>query len=159
MINYIVAASNIYGLLPIYHANGYLKIWMILAVLASVLMHLSETKHELKGVYPFNIYSMELLWFDRIMAYMPGLYFVLLVISNMIHYNISTSLYKSFNYLIKRFDISFIGLIFMMLSEADKLNNIFNCTMFKITPLYFGIMHSMWHICAYHTCYLFFINK
>jgi hypothetical protein len=69
LINLIVSSSNIYGILPIWYSSGYYRLWICSVVIASTLMHLSETKHGLPGIYPFNIYSNEFLWYDRIMAY------------------------------------------------------------------------------------------
>lgn len=75
-INLIVAASNIFGIIPIYYSNNfYEKVWVWTIILASILMHLSERKHRLPGVYPFNLFTKQFLWFDRIMALSPFMLF------------------------------------------------------------------------------------
>ena len=49
-------------------------IWVITIIIASTLVDLSETEHGLNGVYPFNKYSYQFLWFDSIMAITPVTY-------------------------------------------------------------------------------------
>jgi hypothetical protein len=76
-INIIVTLSNIFGLLPIYTAlnksNHIGLIISLLAVLGSIMQHISERKHNLPGIV-FIEYSNVLLNFDRITAITALLY-------------------------------------------------------------------------------------
>jgi hypothetical protein len=129
MINLIVTLSNLYGLVPIYYSTGYYRLWISVIVSASVLMHLSETKHQLPGIYPFNQFSKQFLWFDRIMAYTPVIYVGYMYIVNNV--NLFEHLFNP---------IFIIGSICLLLSEGIKGNKYF-----------FATTHSIWHVCAYHT--------
>jgi|GEM_PF-4381476 len=140
LINYIVTSSNLYGILPIHYSRGYYRLWMISIVISSILMHASETKHNLPGIYPFNKYSQQFLWLDRIMAISPIIYLLV----QYILYKKSPLVYLSSPKFI-------IGLICLFLSENFHLHS-------KINPYFFAFTHSLWHFCAYHTCYLFLIN-
>lgn len=71
MINTIVSTSNLYALYFIKQQP-----YIIIPMIASILMHLSERKHNLPGIYPFNLYSTQFLWLDRIIAVSSGLYII-----------------------------------------------------------------------------------
>lgn len=73
--NVALAASNLAGgpLLLVAH-TAYVA-WLVrLMLLASFLMHVSERKHALPGVWPFNQYSSAFLWLDRVMALVCGVF-------------------------------------------------------------------------------------
>src|SRR5437773_1707437 len=76
MVNFLVACSNIVALhifLDEQITAGY-KWFAGVIVLASICMHLSERKHGLPGLYPFNLYSTFFLWLDRCMALLALLF-------------------------------------------------------------------------------------
>lgn len=144
--NLIVAASNLYGLLPIYIAkNGY-QLWMTGVVLSSTLMHLSEVKHGLPGISPFNRYSNQLLWLDRIAANSLVAFAVFTPLINSNFAAISYSMLYS--------KVLWLGLNSLALSEMTGL---------LISPkrlshqIFFTVTHCLWHICAYQVCYDFLL--
>lgn len=69
-VNIRVATSNIFGFLLFLQPH---PLWVncvsVLMIAASVLMHLSERKHDLPGISPFHFWASKFLWFDRIMCY------------------------------------------------------------------------------------------
>ena len=132
-INLIVSLSNLPALLMIF-SNIALsqKILITLMVICSCLMHISETKHELRGWYPFNKYSNLFLWLDRIMAVTLCLYILHIVINN---YN------ETLNSIII---LGLVGLLLNMISEL--------CTHDFIA--YFAITHCAWHWIAYYIYYV-----
>lgn len=71
-VNLLVAASNVLGVpaLAKFITRGqYWNAAMTTAIIAaSTLMHLSERKHRLPGVYPFNRYSQVFLNIDRVLT-------------------------------------------------------------------------------------------
>ena len=73
-INLLVTLSNIVGFIGLWYCSGLTRVVLGLSVFSSILMHLSEQKHGLPGIYPFNCYSGTLLWVDRIAAYIAGVY-------------------------------------------------------------------------------------
>lgn len=75
MINTIVASSNLVAIGALYQYEYFSKPWWIIlsAMIASFLMHISETKHNLPGVWLVQ-YSNQLLWIDRLTAVSTGLY-------------------------------------------------------------------------------------
>jgi len=132
VINYLVAGSNVFGLIPIIYANHWLlRLWMSVIVLASILMHLSERKHNLPGIYPFNRYSMKFLWFDRLMALSP----LLIVIYD---FNLTWRFIEN-NYI-----QIFLGGTAMFISENLVQNQ-----------RLFAFYHCIWHVLAYYLCYVF----
>jgi hypothetical protein len=82
-INIIVASSNIVGVYGLIKYSIFSKPWYIVfsAMLASFLMHISETKHNLPGVL-FVKYSYLLLWLDRIVAISTSLYVIPVLTKN-----------------------------------------------------------------------------
>jgi hypothetical protein len=77
-VNAIVAASNIFCLIPVVVAftkRDPVGLVALYAGIASTLMHLAESKHRLPGLM-FRDYHNELLWLDRVTALMAGSYAV-----------------------------------------------------------------------------------
>lgn len=128
--NLVTSLSNVFGLVllskAVFSTGNYIDIAVSgLTVLASTLMHLSETKHGLPG-YCLVKYSNRLLWFDRIIAYFAGSYAV-------------KKIYYRPEYLTRNFIISgIIGLASLFVSENYFKNN-----------YYIALSHSIWHFCAY----------
>lgn len=75
-VNRLVAVSNAAGLPAVWGAlarGRYLAAALVaVAMLASALMHLAQTKHRLPGVRPFARYADPLLWLDRAVALVAG---------------------------------------------------------------------------------------
>lgn len=92
-------------------------------------MHLSETKHNLPGIYPFNKYSLFFLNLDRLTAYSAMFWIIYLVVSNKIY---STALIIE----------SVLALVSLYLSENYPLNK-----------TQFTVMHSIWHLLAFDIAY------
>lgn len=132
-LNLLVASSNLYGL-KIFHLklSTYQKILISSMILASSLMHLSEVKHNLPGIYPFSKYSNEFLWYDRIMAFTCIIYG---------GYQLKLNHIKFFN---KKFLIkTLFGFSCLAISENVG----------SIGQIGFAISHITWHLLAYDLMY------
>lgn len=131
-INLLVAFSNIVGIFPllkVFNKNNIFETILIgLMIIASFLMHISETKHNLPG-FLFTKHSYKLLWFDRIMAYICSAYIIYKIV-----YNIHI-----LNQLV--FEI-FAGLFSLFISEVCVKE-----------PLSFMFFHIIWHFIAYDILY------
>jgi len=129
-VNIIVTSSNICGMIPLmisFQKGNMFEVVLIgVTILASVLMHLSETKHKLPGLY-FQTYCNEFLWFDRIMAVLSSLY----IFYNLVNFHAS---------LLTSWFVTkvIIGLSFNFLSERVFTG-----------PIIFMILHSGWHCLAF----------
>lgn len=137
-INFLVALSNVFGLIPVFYMidkDIFISILMFTMTTASTLMHLSETKHGLKGIYPFNIWSKQFLNLDRGLSYVCG--FVVLILS--------CSAWSIVPYWLIFYGV--VGLICGFISERIDLGQIG-----------FMIFHIVWHFIAYTgMCYLFYV--
>ena len=125
-INLIVALSNLVFGLPLFKVADkfYESYLLVLTILASTLMHLSEIKHGLPGIQPFNLWSCYFLQFDRIMAVMSGIYVAYQVLVMGIPIN---------------WLIGIVGLILGLLSE--RVNH---------GQIWFAITHIGWHWAAFY---------
>ena len=135
-INLIVAASNVAGIPLLFVSNNSIYTFIFsLTLLFSILMHLSEKKHNLPGVYPLNVWSHIFLWCDRIMAYICG-------------FICCAHLYNHWsmvpNWL---FNYGIFGISLGLISEVI-INNQWTS---------FVIMHCSWHYVAYNFIYLVMI--
>lgn len=136
-INYIVTISNIFGFVPIYKVISteqddyfYFKLFSLFSmIIASSLMHISETKHELPGAL-FVKHNNTLLWIDRILAYLFGLFVA--------HKLYTHNELLTCNFLI----LGSCGLILNALSEIVFTK--------KDHQVHFMICHSLWHYFAYY---------
>lgn len=128
--NIILALSNVYAILPIiksYNLGHYLMTFtFIFAGLGSFLYHLSEQKHGLPGIYPFNLVTWKLLWIDRIGA-------ISAIISVFIYGN---------NY-IEIIKYGSLALLILFISEKLCPN-----------PWPFVPIHVIWHMMAFHIGYI-----
>ncbi len=123
MINLVVASSNLVGL----YDWSQVDFMILLMIVCSVLMHLSETKHGLLGIYPFNLWSYQFLWLDRIMAYV-------LTIQTLFY------LYYKWNHVSQSLLLlGLCGVSLMGISEIIVTNQ----------QIVFMISHSLWLIMAY----------
>ncbi len=129
IINILTASTNIFGLLPYSYVksrNIVLSRCILLVIMASIFMHLSETKHDLVGIYPLNQYSNLFLNIDRVTS---------ISITTLI-------LYWYYKYQIKLPIIGFIGIICLFISE--HINN----------QIVFLLFHNLWHMLGYQGLYL-----
>jgi hypothetical protein len=123
-LNIVVAMSNIYGLFPLVTLPSLTdKLFTLVCLCASVLMHLSERKHTLRGIYPFNNHTYSLLWIDRIVSYLAVIY--LLYYGKIDSHSIC---------------VAAIGILMMWLGEFR----------YKYDPFYYTYVHSVWHISAFY---------
>lgn len=125
---------------------------MIAAVfVSSVLMHLSETKHGLPGIAPFNWYSWHFLQIDRITAVVVGIYVV----------------YMQYLYIPQTFFVSLAGLAVNIASEQPQflvkgwialmeMNELIPRTAHSHSRdntviIYYlhCFLHLLWHSCAF----------
>lgn len=138
LVNIIVACSNFYAFKHINKFNRYsVNILFLSALTASFLMHISETKHNLPGVYPFNLYTNLFLWADRTIA-------ILCMFLGLIKCLRDHRLIK-----IKGSEF-LLGLIMLCISEnvqMDKYN------------ILFSITHCIWHFCAYDCLSVISLNN
>lgn len=130
LCNLLVAASNLFALPTVIAMLDHpLQMLLVnLVMTASTLMHLSERKHGLPGIYPFNEYSRFFLWCDRLLAYAAVAFFLSLV------YQHWASSYVKW---VTAYAI--VGLAFGLYSETLAGNN----------HLLFCITHIAWHFIAY----------
>ena len=132
LVNKVVALSNIYGLVPIYKfamVGRYVEaLATCVMVAASFMMHISETKHHLPGVY-LTQYSDHLLWFDRMVANAFSVYIM--------HRVYQDPSIVSIGFLLN----CIAGLSLIIISEM-----LFTT---ESTQVFFMISHSLWHYIAY----------
>src|SRR5438128_9707247 len=120
-INILVACSNFIAL---YYFRDY---YILCPMFASFLYHLAETKHNLPGIYPFNLYTWELLQIDRFFAILSGI--------KILYYKIPT------DYL----PVGILALCVLMYSERDTIYYNLTGKRIKIPKLDYMISHIMWH--------------
>jgi len=129
--NYVVCASNVFGLLAVRAARDPIQMALAGASIgASALMHISERKHGLPGVGPFAAHSTLFLWVDRLAAYAAALY--------VLHGVVSRGMPIPWETLS-------VGGLALLLSER-----------FERGPVWFAVTHSVWHLCAYRILALSF---
>lgn len=146
IINLIVASSNLFGLWPLYKSyyGNHQKLFdhepllILIMIIASFLMHISERKHNLPGLL-FGDHCNWFLWFDRIMAWTLSLYvgLYLCIIGYVFVHRIAFGLV---------FLKMFIGLQCLYASE-------------HIEPPYypqewFALWHIVWHYFAYDILFI-----
>jgi hypothetical protein len=129
--NYILSLSNIAGIFPLYASikkrNYVISALTGTIMVASTLMHISETKHQLIGIHPFNKISSILNNIDRIISYPTGIYFIYL----------SYRTKQPLSWWIE----GAIGIIFVRVGE------------YITTPYYYVPLHLVWHFIVYHLIY------
>lgn len=137
-INLIVASTNVFGIFLFDTRNStFINIINLLMITASVLMHLSERKHDLNGIYPFNNYSEEFLCFDRVMCYICfGISAYTLI------YTYSWYTLKIYAY------IGILGFILNIISELSSPRYFPTVSIYKLWFVYV-VTHSVWHYLAY----------
>jgi hypothetical protein len=125
-VNLILALSNLYGMsavLTTISRSHYLSAFIICnAMTASIFFHLSETKHRLPGIRPFSTYTKELLWYDRVSAFLAIFYFL-----------------PSLPLYLPELGYGILGLVCLGISELMS------------NPYLFLPFHLAWHLLAFHT--------
>lgn len=124
IINLAVTLSNFVGVIGIFILSGLAQKILLMSVVTSILMHLSETKHGLPGIFPFNKMSKLFLWLDRIAAYL--------------------ALFFSLTYMMK-LNIEIVCVLLLALLSIVTSE----CIISDQWGLYF-IAHSIWHILIYY---------
>jgi hypothetical protein len=142
-VNIILASSNLTAIFFIdRHTNEIVGTMIyIFTMFCSILMHLSEVKHGLPGIHPFNRQSTELSYLDRIWLIVSISYgFIKLWYCGIICFHITKHYFG-------------IALVCLFLSEniEPTKNKIFNLMFFCIT-------RSLWHILGFYS-FSFLINK
>lgn len=133
-INVIVAASNwIFGytLLRIAKGRDY---WLVLAmIMASTLMHISETKHRLPGIYPFNLYAWHFLQLDQWLSYFMMVY---------------GAIYFLFSSMETPWMLILLGVLSLNIAERVDYGEVF-----------FMVFHVVWHYIAYRLIEVVLVYK
>lgn len=139
--NIITAFTNLIGLYYCYQNKSIYR-WMFpLPVLASFFYHLSETKHGLPGIKPFNKYSNKLLMLDRFFAVTTILASMILIWKKPRIMNLKLIINMN------------IGLVACILSERDFFNNVIKekwRKWLRVSKIEFVILHNIWHIMAFN---------
>lgn len=131
-VNYVVSASNIAALWPLWHApTPWHAALAVAAMSASVLMHISERKHNLPGVWPFRQWSKQLEWADRAVAYTSMAY----VASRLLTQSMPWA-----------WPIGLGGLAALALAEH-----------WEGGPVWFAVTHCTWHLAAYAVLAMAFV--
>lgn len=129
LVNLIVTLSNIFGIYPIVAAIQTQSTWLIAlmigTVLASVMMHVTETKHGLPGIM-WQKYSSIFLNIDRLTAILSTVYSVYKLYVKWQVVETSVVIFGC------------IGVLSMFVSE-----NVVK------SQFWFMITHSIWHWIAY----------
>lgn len=125
-VNLLVTLSNIVGFIGLWYCSGLTRIILGTSVFSSILMHLSEQKHGLPGIYPFNHCSNTLLWIDRLAAYVAVIYVL-----------ITCSCILSMTKL--------IGFLICCAIICGFVSEVIITTQWN----YYIIVHSTWHLLVY----------
>lgn len=154
MCNVALALTNLVGFYVARGAQSELDAYVIcLTALVSTLMHLSETKHVLPGIAPFNQYSAVLLWLDRIVAVLVGAY----VFS--CHYFFQGMIAQRINFLNGDMLIWLgVGVLALTVSERSDLFGWYESPL-KTKYMIHTITHAVWHVCVYKTMQSVLINE
>lgn len=128
--NLIVAASNVLGIPGLLSASGWHhRLVTLLVMVASTLMHLSETKHSLVGIRPLNRWSSLFLNLDRLMAVLALAFYACTIPLHVWH---------------QALPIGLFGLLMSALSEWVEGGYV-----------WFTITHCLWHISVYYLMFIF----
>ena len=139
LCNLIVAFSNLIGLYYVYDVppgeNN--KYFILFPMLASFFYHLAETKHQLPGIYPFNLYTKELLWCDRFFAVVSAV---------IVFYKMS---YQTMSYTF--WIVGIVGLFCLLFSEIDVVRAKVKSREPIVSKINFVISHCIWHFSAFRS--------
>jgi hypothetical protein len=133
LINIIVTLSNLAAIPAIIQATSYPdRAISIFVMVASMLMHISERKHKLPGIPPFNKWSYQLEMVDKSAAWIAGAYFI----------------YNNVPLLISNYPLVIFGLLMITLAERVAAGYMF-----------FMVTHLLWHFSVYRMIFLFVTAK
>lgn len=146
MYNYIVSTSNFIALPMMYLSDSPYRYFMLLPLLGSFLYHMAEKRHHLPGIYPFNNYQDELLFFDRLCAFLSGLIIVRFMIFNPITPEFIV--------------VNIITWLSGIMSEKDMIHDYLlkqehhMARYFATSHLEFTISHCIWHFGAFYLLWM-----
>lgn len=128
-INLVVALSNVAGIPAIMVATDTTtKVVIFYGVVFSFFMHMSETGHNLTGIYPFNTLAYEFLWCDRVTSSMTAFYITYFFPTAFSPINLVLAFYSS-----------------IILYASERMTH---------DPSSFAFLHCFWHIAIFLTLYL-----
>jgi len=147
LINLFIAFTNLIGLFFINKTLSYIQLTILLCpIITSCLYHLSEKKHNLYGIYPFNKYTRQLLNINRFIAIISFNIIIIKLFMDINYYSYGIGKKKLLNIL--KFGI--IGLISLFISERDIMYQKINIYRgFVVNKFEFLFFHSIWHIVAF----------
>lgn len=143
IVQWITILTNFDGLVLTFiagqHGQSFLCAVFCIVTISSTLMHLSEIKHGLPGIKPFNTHSKLFLTMDRFTSYTIMLGGIL----SLLQYD--------WDNLIKLGKPFVMGLFFLTLAERlfVQPDNIIHLLGYFIT-------HNMWHILAYRCLFIWY---
>jgi hypothetical protein len=134
-INLIVTASNF--VFPIFCKMQGVSppLLAYVPMLASALYHISERKHGLPGVAPFNAYSNELIWADRVGAFASGAFVLYKTGLSPSPVNLA---------------VAAGGFACLTVSEHDIIFQKLGWGHFHVNKWLFAVTHTVWHTCAFY---------
>lgn len=148
LINIVVSASNLVAIVFAYQCCSFFDSCVIyLSMTASILYHLSETRHGLTGIYFLRNHSANLLLLDQVGAGICAITVLFRIFSN----QSSKLAFRKQIYLIV------LATVCLLLSEGDLICELLTsiCTLalphsFKsISSLQFLVFHVCWHISVF----------
>lgn len=145
-MNFIMAIGSIAPLfvIPILDIYVYKHIMMVFAVVvASFLMHISERKHHLPGIHPFNECSQVFLQFDRAVSVLVGLYLVYQVTAN-VRINV------------RLFFVIISAFMSLWISEKPEQWGLRTARPSVFSYTFFAVTHTLWHALAFSIMFIIF---
>ncbi len=137
-VNLVVASSNLVAFWFGWRMPWYNQLRLALPATASILYHLSETKHGLTSIYPLTLFTNKLLWLDRFFAVAAGL----VVLSK---FNTTSTALRVW---------MGVGLGLLLYSERDMAYSALFSTPVpwwcRVNPRVFALTHSLWHGIAFY---------
>ena len=155
--NFMVTLSNVWGLLLSLDCDDLVPRLLFQSVaIASVLMHLSETKHKLPGIWPFNQWSGLFLNVDRAMSLVVVLYLFLFDL----HETWARLVLMFLNYRLFSLSVVVGGLVALLIAENPwVLGRKWSVREGKLQGYWlYAASHMLWHYCAYTMLSYLLIN-
>lgn len=132
-VNCYLAITNLLGIPAAEKAQGSEKFMVWLIMLASTLMHATETKHYLTPLL-LRGYSQTLLNFDRLITYTFTPYFIWRAYCTGVLMQRDAQL------------VATIGVLALRLGEIRTINPVFN-------NIVYPLLHTVWHAAVYRLLY------
>lgn len=152
LYNFIIAASNLYGLRILFLKPSLeLATFVLVAIFASVIYHLADKTHGLKGVSILNQYDEFFLLVDRIVANSVMIYVLYLLYIDFFRLNSSFDFSLIIPYVSNQLSLgnviwiwAIVGIVLLPLSEVIGL----------FSRVGFVVCHSLWHFVAFQLLFL-----